>query len=108
MPASIEIKALQLSIILLRQYQPALAKLLPGPAQYPTHNADVVLHLNADQVAEIIAALTTMGQQWFDENQTQQVDRNRNRLRQQCIGYLLQQWIAVGDHFQNNPQQQIH
>lgn len=101
-------KALQLSIIMLRQYKPAAAKLLPGPEHYPLSGDDIPLHLNYSAVTEIIGALNDLGQIWYDEaNQfPNQVDRNR--LRKDCLAFILEEWIHIGEQYEQAPQSIIH
>jgi hypothetical protein len=100
MSAGIELKALQLTIILLRQYKPELAKLLPGPNQYPLPDIDISLQMEADDIAKIIGALNELGELWLIEKSISPSEKSRNKLRQKCLAYLLDEWIKVGENYQ--------
>ena len=108
MIAGIELKALQLTIILLRQYKPKLAKLLPGPNQYPLPDIDINLQMDPDQIAEIIAALNELGELWLIEKSRSPSERSRNILRQKCLAYLLDEWIKVGEDCRQQFKVQLH
>lgn len=101
-------KALQLSIIMLRQYRPAIAKLLPGPESYPTIGADIELKLHSQSISNIIAALNELGDEWVADAKRKPRETSRNQLRQQCLSFILDEWIAVGEQCQRQLKMSIH
>lgn len=94
--AGINPKALELTVILLRQYQPKLMR-LKGPEEHPFPDTDIELELDVDIIPQIIASITQLGEQWLNEKPTNNSDRSRDDLRQKCIHFILNEWIKVGE-----------
>ncbi|MGH1486112.1 MAG: hypothetical protein ACRBCI_07805 [Cellvibrionaceae bacterium] len=90
-------KALQLTMLFLRQYNPQAAKLLPGPKEYPLPGAEMNIEVNPETVSEIIHAINQIGEQWLSEKSRDPSERERNYYRQGCIAFLLEEWIAIGE-----------
>ena len=107
MTVSIDSKALQLTIILLRQTQPILSRLLPGLGQFPRER-DVELDLNARQVGMIVNSLTELGNEWLNDTTQPSEESERNSLRQKTIGYLLHEWIKAGESFEYRKSRTVH
>lgn len=101
-------KALQLSIIMLRQYRPAVAKLLPGPESYPATGNDIELNLSPSSVSNIIVALNELGDEWVADAKRKPNQTGRNQLRQQCLSFILDEWISVGEQCQRQLKMSIH
>jgi hypothetical protein len=100
MITDIDPKALQLTIILLRQYQPELAHVLPGPEEYPLPGEEVNLKLSPTDITEIISALNKIGQTWLKEKAGKGRNEDRDRHRQSCLSFLLNEWIKAGEQYQ--------
>jgi hypothetical protein len=100
MITDVDPKALQLTIILLRQYEPDLAHVLPGPEEYPLPGEEVNLRLSPTDITEIIAALNKIGQLWLNEKSGKTRNRDRDRHRQSCLSFLLTEWIKAGEQYQ--------
>lgn len=93
---------------MLRQYRPRIASLLPGPDSYPTSTEDVELRLDPLSISTIIAALNELGDDWLEESKSEPNDTNRNKLRQNCINFILQEWISVGEQCQREQRAATH
>jgi len=93
---------------MLRQYRPAIAKLLPGPTSYPSIGSDIELSLDSYAVADIIAALNELGDDWITEAKRKPNEANRNQLREQCLAFILDEWISVGEQCQRQINTRIH
>lgn len=93
---------------MLRQYRPAIAKFLPGPESYPSVGADIELNLDSKAIANIIAALNELGDEWIADAKRKPSETNRNQLRQQCLAFILDEWISVGEQCQRQVKMTIH
>ncbi len=98
---TIDPKALRLTIILLRQYRPTVAKLLPGPAHYPTSGDEAILQLGPESITDIIASLNDLGDEWIEEAKRSPSETQKHSLRQQCLAFILEEWIGVAEQCQN-------
>ncbi len=108
MITGIDPKALQLTIILLRQYHPRLASLLPGPEQYPSPGTEVNLDLDPDKIPEIIKALNDLGTEWLAEKPHNPTEKSRNSLRQKCLIFILDEWIRIGEQYEHQVKVMLH
>ena len=104
----IDPKAVQLTIILLRQYNPQLATYLPGPSEYPLPGIDLNLTLEPEVIADIIAELNNIGQRWIEEKARSKRKSSRDTHRQHCLRFLLDEWIAAGEQCKQYIQAQLH
>lgn len=94
--AGINPKALELTVILLRQYQPKLTR-IKGPEEHPFPGTDIELELDVDIIPQIIASITQLGEQWLNEKPADNSDKSRDDLRQKCIHFILNEWIKIGE-----------
>ncbi len=95
--AGINPKALELTVVLLRQYQPKLTRIIKGPEEHPLPDTDVELELDADIIPQIISSITQLGEQWLSEKPADESDKARDDLRQKCIHFILDEWIKIGE-----------
>ena len=93
-------KALQLTIMLLRQYEPKLKRVLSDSDEYPLPGTDIDLELEAALIPEIIASITALGEQWLAEEPTSDTEKSRYELRQECIYFIVDEWIKIGGECQ--------
>lgn len=91
----IDAKALQLSIIILRQYNPEVATLLPGPDKYPSPGADVSIQVEASTANVVVDALNAIGKQWLAERSRSSAEQERDYYRQNCLTFVLSKWMAI-------------
>lgn len=95
--AGINPKALQLTIMLLRQYQPKLTRVLDNSEEYPLPGTDIDIELEAELIPTIIASITELGEQWLAAKPSNDSEKSRDDLRQKCIHFILAEWIKVGE-----------
>jgi hypothetical protein len=93
-------KALQLTIMLLRRYESKLKRVLSDSDEYPLPGTDIDLELEAALIPEIIASITALGEQWLAEEPTSEAEKSRYALRQECIYFILDEWIKIGEECQ--------
>lgn len=93
---------------MLRQYRPDVAQFLPGPASYPNIGNDIELQLSSTEISNIIAALNELGDEWIAEAKRKPTETNRNHLRQQCLAFILDEWISVGEQCQRQLKMSLH
>ena len=98
--AGINPKALQLTIMLLRQYAPKLKRVLSDSDEYPLPGTDIDLELETALIPEIIASITALGEQWLVEAPASDTEKIRDDLRQKCIHFILDEWIKIGEECQ--------
>ena len=104
----IDPKALQLTMLFLRQYNPKAAQLIPGPSEYPTPGADMSMEVDPNTVSEIIHAINKIGEQWLSEKSRTSAERERDYYRQGCIAFLLEEWIKIGEQCKEKLKVQIN
>ncbi|MEO0442192.1 MAG: hypothetical protein AAFZ92_00415 [Pseudomonadota bacterium] len=104
----IDPKAVQLTIILLRQYSPQLASHLPGPSEYPTPGLELNLRLPPELIPEIISELNRIGDIWLQEKSITPQNKSRDTHRQKCLRFNLDEWIKAGEQSQNYIKKQLH
>ena len=93
-------KALQLTIMLLRRYEFKLKRVLSDSDEYPLPGTDIDLELETALIPEIIASITALGEQWLAEEPTSEAEKSRYDLRQECIYFILDEWIKIGEECQ--------
>jgi hypothetical protein len=93
-------KALQLTIMLLRRYEAKLKRVLSDSDEYPLPGTDIDLELEAALIPEIIASITALGEQWLAEEPTSDTEKSRYDLRQECVYFILDEWIKIGEECQ--------
>ena len=101
-------KALQLTILFLRQYHPQTAQLLPGPKEYPPPGAELLIEVAPSTVSEIIDSLNHIAEQWLNEKSPKSKKKERDYYRQGCIAFLLDEWIKIGEQCRQTLKAQIH
>ena len=104
----IDPKAVQLTIILLRQYNPQLASYLPGPSEYPPPGVEINLQLPPETIPDIIAELNRIGDLWLEEKSRTPQNKTRDAHRQNCLSFILEEWIKAGEQCQKYIKAQIH
>jgi hypothetical protein len=82
MIVGINSKALQLSNLLLPQYQSKLAHILKGPEDCPLPGTDIEIKIDAEVITSIIASIIKLGEQWLAENPSNNTEKTRDDLRQ--------------------------
>ncbi|MFT6387829.1 MAG: hypothetical protein ACJAUP_001201 [Cellvibrionaceae bacterium] len=85
---------------MLRLYRPTIAKLLPGPKNYPSLGSDIELSLDSHAISGIIAVLNELGDDWIAEAKRKPCETNRNQLRQQCLAFILDEWFSIDEQCQ--------
>ena len=94
--AGINPQALQLTIMLLRQYESKLSR-VSDTEEYPLPGTDIELELETGLIPEIIASITELGEQWLAEKPASDTEKSRDDLRQKCIHFILDEWIKIGE-----------
>lgn len=102
----IDPKALQLTGILLRQYKPELAALLPNLKQHTIKDVEFNIKLSPEEITLIIQALNEIGEQWLEEKKPNQPLRDKQR--QKCLSFVLHEWIRACEYYQKQIQIQLH
>jgi hypothetical protein len=95
--AGINPKALQLTTMLLPQYEPWLTRILNDSEEQPLPGTDVELEIKAEMIPKIIATITELGEEWLTQKLSNEDEENRDDLRQKCIHFILNEWIKIGD-----------
>ncbi len=95
--AGINPEALQLTTMLLPQYEPKLTRVLKDSEEYPLPGTDIELEIKVELIPQIIAAITEFGEQWLAQKRSSDDETDGDALRQRCIHFILNEWIKIGD-----------
>jgi hypothetical protein len=95
--AGINPEALQLTTLLLPQYESKLIRVLKDSEEYPLPGIDIELEIKVELVPQIIAAIIELGERWLAQKHSNEDEKNRDALRQRCIHIVLNEWIKIGD-----------